>query len=78
MKWPHVYQPSHGPQTWPWWRLITVSVVRCDGGDPIRYFWINGIYYNVWIYTRWGAVCWTIAERNSVYRHEFYLELKAL
>jgi hypothetical protein len=70
MKWPHRYRPSHGPQVWPWWRLLTISIVRCGPGDPVRYFWIKGIHYNAWFYTRWGAWCLTITERNGVYRKE--------
>jgi hypothetical protein len=37
----------HGPQTWPWWRLLSVSLVRLRLPD-------SG--YRVWLYTRWDAV----------------------
>ncbi|MCE0846014.1 hypothetical protein LVQ79_10700 [Buttiauxella sp. A2-C1_F] len=40
--------PSHGPQTWPWWRLFSVSVVRLGISPP-------SIGRRVWFYTRWGA-----------------------
>ena len=40
--------PAHGPQSWPWWRLLSVTAVKC---------WPSGVRfnYNVWFYTRWGA-----------------------
>jgi len=42
-------RPHHGPQTWPWWRLVTVHVVRASSQQ---------LAWNIWIYTRWGAWCW--------------------
>lgn len=62
----HVYHPTHGPQVWPWWKLLVVSVVR-GSHDPYWYFWITPIAYNVWFYTRWGAWCWSYRVRNGVY-----------
>lgn len=56
----HRYHPSHGPQVWPWWRLITVRIVRTRGGR-IQKAW------NIWTYTRWGAWCcgWYPARRTE-------------
>ncbi len=53
---------THGPKTWPWWRLVVVHIVAWDGGlnnearklDD-RFNTLKG--YNIWIYTRWGAWC---------------------
>lgn len=64
---PHVYKPSHGPQKWPWWKLLTVHVVRCSH-DPAQLFWIPPISYNAWVYTRWGARCITYHFRRGIYR----------
>lgn len=66
---PHIYHPSHGPQSWPWWKLLTVKVCRCSH-DPYWFFWITPISYNVWIYSRWGALCWNVNERRGIYRNE--------
>ncbi|WP_125124276.1 MULTISPECIES: hypothetical protein [Phytobacter] len=41
-------RPSHGPQFWPWWRLISFSVVRQDIRPP-------STGRRMWFYTRWGA-----------------------
>lgn len=67
----HIYHPTHGPQHWPWWRLFSISIVRCTH-DPYWYFWITPISYNIWLYTRWGALCFEFTERNGVYRREEY------
>lgn len=45
--------PGHGPQTWPWWRLLSVSVVKCMSGDRVI-----PLSWNAWFYTRWGSLCW--------------------
>lgn len=42
-------RPSHGPQTWPWWRLLSIKVVRLDICLP-------STGYRAWIYTKRGAV----------------------
>jgi hypothetical protein len=65
----HIYRPSHGPQAWPWWRLVTVKVCCCSH-DPYRFFWITPISWNIWIYTRWGALCANVRERDGIYRRE--------
>lgn len=41
-------RPKHGPQSWPWWRLFGVSVVRLEVVAPTT-------GYRLWLYTRWGA-----------------------
>lgn len=45
------WNPTHGPQSWPWWRLITVRVVWMDGScaDPGK----RKIGVRIWLYTRW-------------------------
>lgn len=48
----HTYHPSHGPKTWPWWRLITINVVLAIGCSRTEYR-----AWNIWTYTRWGAWC---------------------
>ena len=64
-----IYHPSYGPQAWPWWKLVTVKTARCTH-DPNWYFWIRPISHNVWIYSRWGALCMNIRERKRIYRTE--------
>jgi hypothetical protein len=48
---------------------VTVKTVRCTH-DPNWYFWIRPISHNVWIYSRWGALCMNIRERKGIYRTE--------
>lgn len=40
---------QHGPRTWPFWRQLSVNLVRCVP------FGIGA--WNLWIYTRWGGWC---------------------
>ncbi|MCC4618468.1 hypothetical protein LL972_21195 [Xanthomonas campestris pv. asclepiadis] len=40
---------QHGPQTWPWWRLLGLSLLRLDMHRP-------STGYRLWFYTRWGAL----------------------
>src|ERR1043166_3330180 len=49
--WPnHVFDYTHhGPQTWPWWRLVSFSWVKASVAAP-------STGYHWWIYTRWGAL----------------------
>jgi hypothetical protein len=65
----HIYHTFHGPQVWPWWKILSVNVVRCTH-DPVWAFWITPISYNIWIYSRWGALCLNLRERRGVYRTE--------
>lgn len=44
------FRPTHGPQTWEWWRLFSFSIVELDYRDPL----IRG--KRLWIYSRWGAI----------------------
>ncbi|WP_431014577.1 hypothetical protein [Bradyrhizobium pachyrhizi] len=44
---------GHGPQTWPWWRLISWKLYQLDFG---RNSASSGS--RVWFYTRWG--CWHV------------------
>lgn len=69
MNLPHIYHPTHGPQRWPWWRLLVIHIVRCSH-DPYWYFWMTPISYNIWLYTRWGALCYHHTKRRPVYRRE--------
>jgi len=39
---------GHGPQTWPWWRMVSLGPVRLDVYPP-------STGYRLWVYTRWGA-----------------------
>ena len=43
----------HGPQTWPWWRLVSPSLVTIDVPLPS---WGLRLY----VYTRWGSPCFDI------------------
>jgi len=41
--------PTHGPQVWPWWRLVSFGFVRLElVAKP-------SIGWRLWVYTRWGA-----------------------
>ncbi len=42
-------RPLHGPQTWPWWKLVSMSICEISW-SPLS----SG--RRLWIYTRWGAV----------------------
>jgi hypothetical protein len=44
-----LYKPVHGPQTWPWWRLLSLSLSRLDTHA-------HAPTYRMWAYTRWGAL----------------------
>lgn len=61
----HIFHPTHGPQTWPWWRLVTVSVVQAEGIQPDRTYGPTPRYYILWVYTRWGAVACDIDVRRA-------------
>ncbi|NID14977.1 hypothetical protein [Luteibacter yeojuensis] len=42
-------RPLHGPQTWPWWRLVSATIVRLGGIHA------PSTGRRLWVYTRWGA-----------------------
>lgn len=60
-----IFNPTHGPQVWPWYKLFSVRIVRCSH-DPYWLYWITPIAYNVWFYTRWGAIVWAWYHRRGV------------
>jgi hypothetical protein len=39
----------HGPQTWPWWRWISFSILILPHVHKPSTGW------RLWVYTRWGA-----------------------
>jgi hypothetical protein len=39
---------QHGPQSWTWWRLFSLGLIRLDIHKP-------NTGYRLWIYTRWGV-----------------------
>lgn len=44
------FRPVHGPQVWPWWRLLSWRTCRLVGvQEPSK-------GYRLWLYTRFGAV----------------------
>lgn len=40
--------PTHGPQVWPWWRLVSFGLVHLEVAKP-------SMGWRLWVYTRWGA-----------------------
>ena len=44
---------SHGPQTWPWWRLVVPSVNSIGVQKP-------STGWRLWLYTRWGALSFDV------------------
>lgn len=44
------FNPSHGPQTWPWWRLF--GLLWCE----IITASYGSVGHRLWIYTRWRVV----------------------
>lgn len=40
--------PSHGPQSWPWWRHLSFKFCNLNVCSP-------STGYRLWFYTRWGA-----------------------
>lgn len=53
-------KPEHGPQHWPWWKLLSISIVKLGVYTP-------STGRRMWIYTRRGAVFfeWFIIRRAS-------------
>lgn len=41
---------KHGPQMWPWWRLVSFRGFRLVGWEGAF------LTYRLWAYTRWGAL----------------------
>lgn len=39
------FNPTHGPQKWEWWRLVSFSFVKLTVQEP-------STGYRVWVYTR--------------------------
>lgn len=44
-RWTHDWT-AHGPQTWPWWRIVSLSVIKLPIEEP-------STACRLWIYTRW-------------------------
>lgn len=43
---------QHGPQVWPWWCQVSLSLVQL-GREP----WDSGfVGKRLWVYTRYGAI----------------------
>ena len=36
--------PAHGPQVWPWWRLVSFGLVRLEVAKP-------SMGWRLWVYT---------------------------
>lgn len=54
-------QCTHGPQSWPWWRLLSISIVRIEMYPPT-------FGYRPWFYTRWGSFHFDIVfDRRKVH-----------
>ena len=47
-------RPAHGPQTWPWWRLVSPSLHR------LPHVCSPSTGYRLWVYTRWGSIFFDI------------------
>lgn len=45
--------PTHGPQSWPWWRLVAFRFCRLEVYAPTT-------GYILWVYTRWGPVTFEV------------------
>lgn len=52
----------HGPQTWPWWRLVAPRMMQIRGSyGPMPEA------RRLWLYTRWGAYyCDFMLDRRGV------------
>lgn len=50
--WPNqvFHHCAHGPQTWEWWHLFSISMVKASGVHPPS----SGRH--IWLYSRWGAI----------------------
>lgn len=51
-RWHFIFRPlpgcAHGPQSWPWWRWISFSIVKLGCVPPTT-------GWSLWMYTRRGA-----------------------
>lgn len=73
-------RPSHGPQVWPWWKLLSFNVVE------LRCYDQSHLGRRVWIYTRWDALAsfhwdyhneadmlWQrLLDRHDAFRHSVF------
>jgi hypothetical protein len=46
--------PTHGPQTWPRWRLFAMHFCECNAYVPRSKR--THVVWRLWIYTRIGAI----------------------
>lgn len=46
--------PVHGPQDWPWWRLLSFRLTRLDQVQR------PSTGHRLWLYSRWGALYWEV------------------
>jgi hypothetical protein len=68
-----ILNPSHGPTVWPFWRLVTIRVVKCEWcNEPNNWHVIKPIAFNIWAYTRWGALCQSVTFRHGRRRNDPY------
>lgn len=53
-EWPGIWpmKPTHGPQTWPWWRVVSFKFINMTKANPGMNAWAR----RVWVYTRYGAI----------------------
>ncbi len=42
--------PLHGPQVWPWWKMMAAEMVSLTNVVPPT------VAKRVWFYSRWGAI----------------------
>lgn len=66
--WPHYRNtPTHGPQVWPWWRWVSVRVVRWEYYRTFTFQDYVGTKpaWNIWVYTRYGAWCFGWYQRGE-------------
>ena len=70
-------KPTHGPQVWPWWKIVSFSVVELQCYDHTHLGWC------LWVYTKWGSqsfyyyagddLLWQhILDRNDMFRHQVF------
>jgi len=42
-------KPEHGPQSWPWWRVLSFQLCKIDAVSKPH------SAYRLWFYTKFGA-----------------------